>query len=210
MRHSISKDLFAYWNMLRGPRAAPERLDLDPSVIRSLLADTFILDHDSNHGYPFRLSGTRNNQLFDRELRLKPFLDLWCPQDKPRISQMIETVSDDLLPICASIEASSGSEPLSLEMLLLPLRHHGLSHSRLLGCLSPMTTPGWIGLRPIGPMKLNTFRSLEVRPFAPALATSLPHPRDHLPVFERRNNGFRGQRLQPRTLRHLTIYEGGR
>lgn len=210
MRHSISKELFAYWNMLRGPRAAPERLDIDPSVIRSLLADTFIVDHDSTLGYPLRLSGTRNNQLFDRELRLKPFLDLWCPQDKIRISRMIEAVSDDLLPICASIEATSGHEHLSLEMLLLPLRHHGLSHSRLLGCLTPMTTPDWIGLRPIGPMRVNTSRILEVSPFMPPTASSLPHPRAHLPVFERRNNGFRGQRLQPRTLRHLTIYEGGR
>ena len=210
MRHSISKELFSYWNMLRGTRAAPERLDIDPSVIRSLLADTFILDHDSSAGYPFRLSGTRNNQLFDRELRLSPFLNLWLPQDKILVRQMIESVGDSMLPQFASIEASSGQRALSLEMLLLPLRHHGQSNSRLLGCLSPMTTPDWLGLMPIGLMKLHATRILEVNPFTTSLHPAFPLPRERLPVFERRNNGFTGQRIQPRQLRHLTIYEGGR
>jgi len=196
--------------MLRGQRAAPERLDIDPSVIRSLLADTFIIDHNALAGFPLRLSGTRNNLIFDRELRLKPFLDLWLPQDKAHISQMIETVSDDLIPAFACVETADNPYQLQLEMLLLPLRHLGQSHSRLLGCLTPMTTPDWLGLVPVSALKIQNTRVLDGTTHAAAPTPSMPHPRTHLPVLERRNNGFVGQKLQPRTLRHLTIYEGGR
>jgi len=210
MRHSITKELYAYWNVLRGTRSAPERLDIDPSVIRSLLADTFILDHDAAAGFPFRLSGTRNNQLFDRELRNQPFMDLWQPDDRIMIERLLNAVSDDMCPTAASVQSAEGPYQLNLEILLLPLRHHGQTHARLLGCLTPMTTPDWLGLMPIGPLKLQTVRVIDPAKLNAPVSRFNFRVGEHLPIFERRTSHFAGQVTPPRTLRHLTIYEGGR
>ena len=69
MKLAASRELFAYWNALRGARSAPERDDVDPGAIRGVLADTFILEFDPAAGFPLRVVGTRTNALFLRELR---------------------------------------------------------------------------------------------------------------------------------------------
>jgi hypothetical protein len=66
---AATTELYAYWNQLRGARSAPERNDIDPGAIRSVLADTFVLDFDAQRGFPFRISGSRANALFLREMR---------------------------------------------------------------------------------------------------------------------------------------------
>ena len=37
MRHAASKDLFRYWETLRGSRPAPERGEIEPAEIRGIL-----------------------------------------------------------------------------------------------------------------------------------------------------------------------------
>ena len=44
MRKPSTRELFNYWNELRGTRSAPERRDIDPTRIRHALANTFILE----------------------------------------------------------------------------------------------------------------------------------------------------------------------
>ena len=46
MKHPTSRQLHAYWDRLRGERAAPERSEIEPGEIRNLLADSFILETD--------------------------------------------------------------------------------------------------------------------------------------------------------------------
>ena len=36
MKHASIRELFAYWNLRRGARRAPDRGDIDPAVIRSV------------------------------------------------------------------------------------------------------------------------------------------------------------------------------
>ncbi len=44
MRFENSKQLYSYWLNLKGDRKAPDRSEIEPSDIRSLLGDTFILE----------------------------------------------------------------------------------------------------------------------------------------------------------------------
>ena len=44
MKHPSNRELFNYWNERRGPRLAPERADIEPSAIRHVLGDTFVLE----------------------------------------------------------------------------------------------------------------------------------------------------------------------
>ena len=47
MKQNGSINLFQYWNRLRNGRPAPKRTEIEPADIKSLLADTFILEKDT-------------------------------------------------------------------------------------------------------------------------------------------------------------------
>jgi hypothetical protein len=158
---AASQELYAYWTKLRGARSAPERNEVDPSAIRGVLADTFILAVDGPLGFPMRIAGSRTSSLFQRELRGAPFVDLWRGQDRQEVRDILASVSDDCAPILAGISAKPhGMTSLELELLLLPLRHHGATHSRILGCCTPKSNPQWLGYLPVGPLGLVSLRVL--------------------------------------------------
>ena len=158
MKHPASQHLYTYWNELRGERSAPERSDVDPAAIRGILADTLILEigtaaSDGLRSFSVRLSGTRLNALFDADLRGRCFSSLWRVEDRREVARAVMTVLDDSRPIVAGVVGGPADrEPLQFELLLLPLRHKGKTHARLLGVLSPTTSPTWLGLYPTAPL----------------------------------------------------------
>jgi hypothetical protein len=181
MRLAASRELYFYWTSLRGARSAPERSEVDPAAIRGLLADTFILEVDRSAAYPFRIAGARTSSLFQRELRGRPFLDIWHESSRADIADMLALVSDAASPIIAGVSAKPfGFPALELELLLLPLRHRGATHARILGVCTPSSTPNWLGLAPVAPMTLLSMRVLRPRDeagglvAAPAGASSAP------------------------------------
>ncbi len=149
MRHPVSKDLFAYWNGLRGARAAPDRSDIDPAAIRHVLADSFIIEVDSACLFPIRLCGTRVNALRMSEQKGESFLGLWTPEDRRSVAAALLTVVDGATPIVAGARSRSPldapRQDMTFELLLLPLRHFGKTHSRLLGSLAPCEQKDWFG-----------------------------------------------------------------
>ena len=158
---AASRELHSYWNLLRGGRSAPERSEIDPGAIRGVLADTFILEVDCFKRYPIRIAGTRTNSLFVRELKGGAFLDLWQTPDQREIAAMLGSVASEAAAMLAGVSANpQGLQPLDLELLLLPLRHHGNTQARILGAFSPASLPSWIGLLPAAPMTLLSLRVL--------------------------------------------------
>jgi hypothetical protein len=161
MKLAASRELFAYWNALRGARSAPERDDVDPSAIRGVLADTFILEFDPRRGFPLRVVGTRTNALFLRELRGEPFLDLWREADRAEIAAIIAALADEAQPFLIGALAAPPDFPgVDVEVLLLPLRRRGDTHARALGCCAPRGAPRWLGLAGVGGLTLLTLRAL--------------------------------------------------
>jgi hypothetical protein len=159
---AVTMELYAYWNALRGARSAPERNDIDPGAIRSVLADTFVLDFDDQNGFPFRIAGSRANALFLRELRGFSFLRLWRETDREEIKSILHCVADEAQPFLIGAEARpSGLGSVDIEIALLPLRHHGLTHCRLLGCIAVNAAPHWLGLIGAGQTTLTSLRSLD-------------------------------------------------
>ena len=162
MKQPATRDLFSYWNDLRGDRSAPERGDIDPAAIRNVLADTFMLDVDARSSFPFRLAGTRVNGLFDAEQKGRSFLALWRPEERRNIAAVLLTVADGACPVVAGAQAApKGQAECDLELLFLPLRHHGKTHSRILGLVRAATRPAWLGLLPVGPMALRSLRIVD-------------------------------------------------
>lgn len=163
MRQSVTKDLYAYWSRLKGARSAPERSEIDPAQIRDALADAFIIEIDRCGAYPIRLCGTRMNALWLMEQKGRSFLELWDERDRRNLSAVLLTVIDGVAPVVAGVEGTAGGDrdKLEAELLLLPLRHFGRTHSRVLGALAPVRQPRWLGLAPAGPLKLRSFRIIE-------------------------------------------------
>lgn len=193
MRHSATQALYAYWDTIRGDRSAPERSEVDPTAIRGILADIFMLEVDAQGRYPFRLAGTRICALFGRELKDQSFAALWDgPDGGPgrEGEALVRTVCDEAQGAVAGVlGASAGDHRIDLEMLLLPLRHHGKTHARVLGCLSPARLPAWFGLKPVDRLVLRSFRVIrERRVRAPAQAAApaslVAQRRGHLRVLE--------------------------
>jgi len=196
MKHAATRDLYCYWDSLRGARMAPERVDIDPGAIRRILGDTFIVEVDGARGYPFRLAGTRLCAMMGHELRGWSLLESFADADRREMSRLLAAVSDDSAAVVVGVEATSNqNHHLDLELLTLPLRHRGKTHSRILGSLTPGETPYWIGICPLVRLSIRSIRILwpssrEMLAPTPAIAPILPEG--------------------VRRVGHLTIVDGGK
>jgi hypothetical protein len=178
MRHASIREVFAYWNERRGRRPAPERADIEPSAIRGVLADTFILSCEPRIGHPFRVAGTRVCALFGREIKGEAFLDLFSHDARGEVRDLIAIIAHESVGIvaCASELKAAGRGP-TLELLLLPLSCHGRAEARLLGALAPSEPPDWLGTRALCDLALGSYRFLGRAATAPAVPPRIPDGR---------------------------------
>lgn len=193
MKHRSLHALYDHWQDRRAGRLLPERSEIDPGSIRKALGDTFILTFNVLTHHPFRLAGTRLCALFGRELKGQAFGDLWTGADREAMRALLRAAADDSTAVIAGATGRT-IEGLSvdLELLLLPLRHCGQTHLRMIGALAPLVEPFWLGTSPVTSLRLGEHRFLghiEATAAAPPLADVLLHP------SARR--------------RHLTVYDGG-
>lgn len=201
MKHPTSRMLHSYWDRLRRARAAPERSEIEPGEIRTLLADSLILEVDiSRAAASVRLAGTHVCALFGRELRGRSFGEIWGTPDADPW-RLVEAVAVDTVGVVAGLHGTTErDEAVDLELLLLPLRHHGETHSRILGALSPACVPHWLGIRPVTRLRATSMRILGHEPAPAALdaeATlrNLPEPANDTAPLRRG---------------HLLVHPGGR
>lgn len=195
MRQQATRELYSYWNSLRRQRAAPDRAEIDPAAIRSILSDTFMIEADRDGQFPIRLSGARLNALWVQELKGLSFLDLWG-EDRANVAAVLWTVMDGAVPVVAGVNAAPyGRSPLDLELLLLPLRHHGRTHARILGAMASGRHLDWMGLLPVERLELRSLRIMSATEARVELPLMGPPP------------GLRDRRFSQRG--HLRVLPGG-
>jgi hypothetical protein len=159
MKHATSRELYAYWDRIRGAEAAPRRGDIEPGDIRRILADTFILEVVSRDAYIVRLAGTRMCALYGREIKGSGFLDLWTGADREVIATLATAVSEDAAGAVVTVDLRSPrGQPVSCEFLMLPLRHGGWSYDRILGSCAVHVRPYWFGSEPIVRQQITNLR----------------------------------------------------
>jgi hypothetical protein len=193
MKNPSTRELFAYWDERRGGRLAPERGDIEPGAIRRVLGDSFILSFDRSVDHPFRLAGTRVCAIFGRELKGEPFVHLWDSADQAQIRDIITIAADEMTGVVAGAVAKcANGESTEFELLLLPLLRQEQTQVRLLGSMSPIKSPFWLGRHPVASLTLGALRHLDPR------TKTTPTPRL-----------IRGSQdcEHPRA---LTVYQGGR
>lgn len=159
MKHPISRELFAYWDSKRGNRDLPDRRDMEPSLLRKILGDSFLLAFDPAAGNRFRLAGTRVCALFGRELRDERFCGLWDSESIPTIATLLSTMREERIGVVASaIGTTKDGKLLPLEISILPLRHFSADAARMIGVIAPLETPYWIGASSIDKLTLGNYR----------------------------------------------------
>ncbi len=151
--------LFQYWDSLRGSRSAPERGEIEPGAVRHALLDTFILEN-AREGLNFRLAGTRLCALFGGELKDRPFASLWTDAaTRIEILRMVDAVMDEAAGAVTGLSVESRRGAMAdFEMVVLPLRHGGKTHARVLGALAPVMVPPWLGSDPIERIEIRSMR----------------------------------------------------
>jgi hypothetical protein len=199
--------LFQYWNRLRAGRPAPKRTEIEPADIKTLLADTFILEKDARGEAVFRLAGTRLCATYGRELKGFAFASLWKAKDQRMIRRLAYGAFDAKSVVVISYRGMSRANRFAdFELVMLPL-DGGLENPRCLGVVSTFEKPFWLGADPIIESAIDTVRvvdpdrepvflgnrpAIAVPSLAPSQITLAQGPR-------------RGRRI-----RHLIVLEGGR
>ncbi len=216
MQRTSTKTLFNYWNQLRGSRSAPERKNVDPTKIRDALSNTFILEALGQGDFSFRLAGSHLCSTYCRELKGRPFDQLWSKKDRDAIRTLIKAVTEDHAVALVTFDGTTqSSNTLSFETILLPLRHNGSSTNRILGAMTASDEPYWFGAQPVIDQRITGLRliwpdDLATRSTFMDVSSQL---RDEMDVgFEEdltpvpsRVHGFEARRYA-----HLSVIDGGR
>lgn len=210
MNQNGSITLFQYWNRLRDGRPAPKRSEVEPADIKSLLADTFILERDTRGEAVFRLAGTRLCASYGRELKGFSFPSLWRERDQRLVSKLIHGVFEQKSAMLITYEGlSRNGRSNRFELLALPL-DGGVENPRCLGVISAVEKPFWLGADPITDALIDAIRvidpdkepmSLKNRPAiaVPSLVPSDFDPPETISALGR-----------ARRIRHLVVFDGGR
>ncbi|KQZ31880.1 hypothetical protein ASD50_14490 [Mesorhizobium sp. Root552] len=202
--------LFHYWNRLRDGRPAPRRTEVEPADIKTLLADTFILEKDTRGEAVFRLAGTRLCATYGRELKGFSFPSLWRSKDQRLVSRLIDGVFRQQSVVLITYSGlSRNRRSVEFELLALPL-DGGAENLRCLGVISPAEKPFWLGVDPIIDVQIDSVRIIDPdkenlflgnRPAisVPELAPTELDSAETLTEYGR-----------ARRIRHLVVLDGGR
>jgi hypothetical protein len=146
MKQRTLQILYTYWNGLRAGRIAPLRLEIDPSRIGAILPEIFLLERLDDATYCFRLAGTRLCEIFGTELRGTNLLDGWTPADRALLARNLAIICEEGAALHLDMEASAESaRRVQLETVLLPLMHAENAIGRVIGAMSAVSSPHWLG-----------------------------------------------------------------
>jgi hypothetical protein len=149
MQLRTTQTLYAYWNTIRANRIAPQRLEVEPSRISSVLPETFMLERIAPTAYRYRLAGTRLCEVFGTELRDTDMLEGWSALDRAAlVRSLASTCAQGAVTLFVAEATSQTSRRVQLEAVLLPLTH-GEQITRVIGAMAPMQSPHWLGHEPL-------------------------------------------------------------
>jgi hypothetical protein len=191
MQQPTSRQLYAYWDKIRNGRIAPPRLEIEPGKIAAILRETFIAECNGLLAFRFRLAGTRVCQQFCRELRGVDFLSLWSIHDRDAIASLARNiVKDGAVGHGIFLARTETDRQAAFEFMLLPLIHTGPSINRMLGSITAIEPPFWLGAEPLISLEITELHL---------------HWPDGVPAFMAAGTTQAARRMRG----HLRVVEGG-
>ena len=80
-------------------------------------------------------------------------------RDHDALETLMRAVTEDHAVALVTFEGSTErGEKLSFELALFPLRHNGVTTSRMMGGLSALDSPYWLGIHPIVDQRITGLR----------------------------------------------------
>jgi hypothetical protein len=210
MKQNGSIQLFHYWNRLRNGRPAPKRTEIEPSDIKTLLADTFILEKDARGEAVFRLAGTRLCAIYGRELKGFSFTSLWKEKDQRLMARLAWSAFENKSVVVANFAGvTRNGRSTTFELLILPL-DFGADQARSMGILTAAERPFWLGVDPIVEARIESVRVVDAdrEPVFLKNRPSIPVP--NLVPGERNLTDSAVAAGSGRRIRHLVVLDGGR
>lgn len=217
MQKQSTKTLYDYWNSLRGARSAPDRRDIDPTKIRGALANTFILEINDTREFDFRLAGSHICAAYSRELKGRSFTRLWHPRDRDAVETLVRAVTEDHAVALVTFQGMTAvNTRVSVETILLPVRHNGSTQTRMLGAMTAMDEPYWFGSQPVVEQRITGLRLIwpddnSLAEMARDIAAAVPQD----VLFAQGNASSQPMSAvvygrQARRYAHLAVIDGGR
>ena len=179
MKHPASREMYAYWTARRGVRRAPNRSEIDPGAIRSLLSDSFMINREPAEETVFRLAGTRVCDMFGRELKGDRFLSLWDARSHADLRMLLDLAVDHAQGFVAGVVADvDDGKPTRLELLLLPLYRIGTAEARSIGTLAAFERGRHLQLHAVSGLYLEGWRYVGADTEASLIPRDLEHTLD--------------------------------
>lgn len=216
MQQTSTRTLYDYWNAIRGSRSAPDRKDIDPTRIREALANTFILEFDQAEKFSFRLAGSHLCTSYCRELKGRSFNDLWHERDRDAMDTLIRAVTEDHAVALVTFQGTTALHTkVSFETILMPLRHNGSTHTRLLGAMSALEEPYWLGVQPILEQRITGLRliwpdDVAMEETVREVATNVGNDMSYMGVSPHMPMPATVYGRSARRYAHLAVIDGGR
>lgn len=138
MVHPNTERLTEYWRARRQGEDAPWRTDVNPMDFHELLPQVLIVGRSPQGTFPFRLAGGFVADLHRSDLRGRCLLDLYRPGDRWQLKSALEFARGRPEPLVVHADIlADGVAPVSLEVLLAPLRGPSGEVDRFIGLYQP-------------------------------------------------------------------------
>ena len=173
-----------------------------------MLPETFILERPGPGACRFRLAGTRICDMFQTELRGTEFSRLWSPADAALLERELERATRNGAAVVLTFDAhvATSRRVAQYEAILLPLVHVNGNVDRVMGAMTPIFAPFWLGVTPPENITITSNETIwpDGRPSRPKASDDVRDEPQPLRTATRRARIVRANR------RKFLVYEGGR
>jgi hypothetical protein len=203
----------AYWDSLRGARALPARMDLDPAALRPHLQDAAILELSRPGSLRIRLGGGRINALLGMDVRGLPLRALFDLSERARVSSEVEAAMAEPAALLLDVISPAPrfgrpeAELLRAQIAILPMTDADLAPTRALYVMGAVAGDA----RPAdAPHRWCTTRmhKAPLRPGEPILAHA-PAPRRSRHITTQARDETASEAYGPLARARFRVIEGG-
>jgi hypothetical protein len=141
--HSRARDLFRYWESIRGERSAPLRSDISLPQIRHLLPWIFISEPiGETSAHHLRLAGTGLCQLWGENMTGRDLFAAWSSFERETMYKLLQSAVEDQQPFVMRCRARTETGlQAHLEILGLPVEADDTGRKQVLGLVVPFQEP---------------------------------------------------------------------
>ncbi len=164
--HPGSRQLFCYWERIRGEASAPPRSRIDFKEITRIMPWLALMERaPASRSYMWRLAGTGICRLWGRELTGREVLENWRPHERDSMTKALDGVVTAHQPFVARFAARSlDGDDVGIEILALPVYKDARREPYVLASLMPFREPAWSGESRLTTFGLSSLRVIWTEP----------------------------------------------